>query len=373
MNLKIVVDENIPQAQRMFADLGEVIAVPGRTMSPADISGADVLLVRSVTAVNAQLLGESQLKFVGSATIGTDHVDTQWLASQGIPFASAPGCNADAVVDYDLCCLSQLLQQTGEHLLDKTVAVVGVGNVGSRLVARLEAMGVKVLKNDPLRAEREEGFISLTQALTQADIVCLHTPLTKEGLAPSYHLIGRAQLDLLKPGAILLNAGRGPVIAGEELKAFLQQRRDVRAVLDVWEHEPSVDLELAALVSIATPHIAGYSLEGKLRGSFMLKQAMAKQLGFTLKQQLEDFLPSPAIKGVDIDVDCDVLSLMSLQYDPYADDRRLRATLGLETQPEAFDRLRKQYPVRREFSALSVRVNQGAARKDLSAAGFNLI
>jgi len=354
-DLKIVADENIPAVEQMFARFGDITRVDGRSLDPEQLVDVDVLLVRSVTQVNQQLLANSPVKFVGSATIGTDHVDKKYLSSRHIQFASAPGCNADAVVEYDLSCIMQLLQQSNESLADKVVAIVGVGNVGSRLARRLQAVGVKqLILNDPPRAQHESGFSDLNSVLETADIIALHTPLIKGGPWPTEHLLGSAELAMLKPGAILLNAGRGPAIKGTDLLEFLHNRDDVRTVLDVWEHEPAVDSALAAMVNIATPHIAGYSLEGKLRGTYMLKQALTSFLQLEGDESLQDFLPDPAISSVQLTDQADALAVINLLYDPYRDDRALRATLQSPNQQREFDLLRKNYPIRREFCSLSI-------------------
>ncbi|EPJ47611.1 MAG: erythronate-4-phosphate dehydrogenase [Osedax symbiont Rs1] len=354
--LSIVADENIPGIAAMFARFGAIQQVDGRSLTPEGLQGVDVLLVRSVTKVTRQLLVQSSVKFVGSATIGTDHIDTQYLAANNIAFSSAPGCNADAVVEYDLCCITQLLDLSNRQLKDLTVAIVGVGNVGRRVADRLTRVGVKkILLNDPPRAKFEQGFVSLEECLSSADIILLHTPLLTTGPWPTKHLLNKSNLKLLKKDAILLNAGRGPVIKGADLCHFLVTRSDIKVVLDVWEAEPVVDHALANLVAIATPHIAGYSLEGKLRGTYMLKVALAKWLGLEVTESLNEYLPKPAIESVEIAESADPLSIMRLLYDPLIDDRALRATLGLDNQAEAFDLLRKNYPIRREFNALTIK------------------
>ncbi len=354
--LSIVADENIPGIAAMFATFGAIQQVDGRSLIPEDLQGVDVLLVRSVTQVTQQLLAQSQVKFVGSATIGTDHIDTQYLAANNIAFSSAPGCNADAVVEYDLCCLTQLLDLSNRQLKDQTVAIIGVGNVGRRVADRLTRVGVKkILLNDPPRAKLEQGFVSLEECLSSADIVLLHTPLLSTGLWPTKHLLNKSNLKLLKKDAILLNAGRGPVIKATDLCQFLATRSDIKVVLDVWETEPVVDQALANLVAIATPHIAGYSLEGKIRGTYMLKIALAKWLGLETTEAFNKYLPKPAIESIEIAESADPLSIMRLIYDPFIDDRALRATLGFDSQAGAFDVLRKNYPIRREFNALSIK------------------
>lgn len=374
-NLKIVADENIPGLAAMFS--GDVVLkqVAGRQMSASDVADADLLLVRSITQVDAALLDTAKhLKMVGTATIGTDHLDKDYLTGRSIPFFNAPGCNADAVVEYDLAVLFNLFEERGESLVDKTVGVVGVGNVGGRLCRRLEALGMKVLKNDPPRqAAGESGFIALDEVFAQADVICLHTPLVKTGQWPSYHLVGDAELERLKLGAVLLNAGRGPVIDNQALLGFLQQRTDVTAILDVWEHEPQVDATLAARVHIATPHIAGYSLDGKLRGTHMLRQAAATVLDAPQPPDLSEFLPVAAVNAVTVSDDITISALINMVYDPLYDDRRMRKTLTCDDQPVRFDLLRKQYPVRREFASLRVSgLRDQALREQLRAIGFSI-
>lgn len=357
MNLNIVADENMPLVEEIFSEFGSVKRVAGRNMSPADVCDADLLLVRSVTQVNELLLEKASPKFVGTATIGTDHIDTGYLQQQGIAFSSAPGCNADAVVEYVLSAIFHLAQTQGFDPAERTWGIIGVGNVGGRLQKRLRGLEYNVLINDPPREARgDDGFVTLDQLLSDADVVCMHTPLTREGAHPSYHLLAEPELKRLKPDTILLNAGRGPVINNADLLTLKKLRDDLTLILDVWEHEPVVDPELAAVTEIATPHIAGYSHDGKIRGTFMLYEACCQALGIQQTKTLDDFLPEPAIKQVMVNGDVTALDLIRLRYDPYRDDRALRRTLDEEAQTRAlsFDRLRKQYPQRREFSSLQV-------------------
>lgn len=355
--LTILADENIPALAPLFERFGVLRTCAGRTMSRADLEGVDVLLVRSVTRVDRDLLEGSPVRFVGTATIGTDHVDQAWLQEQGIDFSSAPGCNADSVVEY---VLSSLLLQAAEQsfdLFDKVVGVVGVGNVGDRLQQRLQAMGIKVLLCDPPRQEIEQGrFVSLERVLAEADILALHTPLIRGGGWPTYHLLNQHNLPLLKTGAILLNAGRGPVVDNAALLQVSRKRPDLTLILDVWEHEPAVNSELAERCTIATPHIAGYSLDGKIRGTWMLYRALCEHLGRNVDVALGAVLPQASVCRLELVDSTDLLTPARLIYDPYRDDRALRRTLTLPDTEQrlAFDRLRREYPERREFGTLQV-------------------
>ena len=364
--LKIVADENMPAVEAMFSGVAEVHRCAGRALSDDQLADADVLLVRSVTQVNKELLSQARsLKMVGTATIGVDHIDQAYLAAKNIPFFSAPGCNADSVVDYVLTALFALLNHQAKDIREQNVGIVGVGNVGGRLAARLRAMGVNVLCNDPPKQQQGGvGFVNLEYLVQQADIICLHTPLTRKGDWPSYHLLDEQVLRNLKPGAILLNAGRGPVIDNQALLSVKRERPDLHLVLDVWEHEPEVNDQLASLVDIATPHIAGYSLEGKLRGTYMLRQQLSKLFALPDPKPLEAYLPAPAIFNIEISDQMSPYQIMRIVYDIYQDDRAMRKTLSGPDQPILFDTLRKNYPVRREFSSLQVTLVSGASDAD---------
>lgn len=364
----IVADENIPLLEPFFADFGELRRVHGRHLQAADVKEADVLLVRSITPVNEALLAGSRVRFVASATIGTDHVDLPYLHQQGICFANAPGCNADSVADYVISALYNLCSIHQQSLRDKTLGIVGVGNVGSRVQQRLQQLGVNILCCDPPREEIEgplEGFTDLDTLVANADVICLHTPLTKTGSHPSYHLFDQKRLATLASGHWLINAGRGGVIDNQGLKQVLQRDGlQLEVVLDVWENEPTIDPDLFKLVRWGTPHIAGYSLEGRCRGTEMIYQAFCRYLGMAASTTLDALLPSPAIRRVVVDnVDQHLPTrLVNLVYDLRDDHYRLQQTLAQSEKQRglAFDRLRRKYPPRRQLATLEVAVDQGA-------------
>ncbi|MGB0733654.1 MAG: 4-phosphoerythronate dehydrogenase, partial [Pontibacterium sp.] len=302
--MKIIADENMPFVRELFSSMGHIQMRPGREICAADVADADILLVRSVTTVDESLLSKSQLKFVGTATIGTDHIDKDYLDSIGIPFSNAAGCNADAVVDYVLASIFSLAQESQFNPFDKVWGIVGVGNVGGRLADRLAAAGVKVLLNDPPRAEADVTFqaqaVELDDLLANADIICCHTPLVKGGDHPTRHLLSAKNLGLLKQGAVLVNAGRGDVIDNQALLDLTLKRADVCLILDVWEGEPAPLEALAKKAFIATPHIAGYSLDGKARGTFMLYQACCQALGLSCEYDMAALLLEPNISEVEL-------------------------------------------------------------------------
>jgi len=380
----IVADENIPLLESFFADIGEIRRVAGRRMTADDVRDADVLLVRSVTPVGPELLEGSRVRFVGTATIGTDHVDVAWLKEQGIGFSAAPGCNANSVVEYVLSVLSLHAERCG--LADGnelSVGIVGVGNVGGCLASRLQRLGFKVRLCDPPRAEAEgaEGpeFASLEEVL-KCDVISLHTPLTREGSHPTYHMLDESRLSQLDSNQLLINSGRGEVIDNQALKARLTQDNAPSVALDVWENEPGIDPELVDAVWLATPHIAGYSLEGKVRGTEMIYQALSHYLGLPVRKKAGQYLPEPPLSKLTFTATADeqkaLRTALRVCYDPRTDDVKLRLAMrgSADERAEAFDALRRDYPVRRECSSLKVQL-KGAGRSmqdSFKAVGFKL-
>lgn len=381
--MKIVADENIPLIHEVFDELGHVETFAGRSISAEQVKDADVLLVRSVTKVNERLLRGSCVKFVGTCTVGTDHIDTAYLAQQGIGFSAAPGCNANAVVDYVISTLAALSQGVEEgqgfDLFSRCVGIVGVGNVGRRLRHRLEAMGVRCICTDPLQDDSQEvqGLVHLEQLLAEADIISFHVPLTTTGEHPTYHLLNASNLLQLKQDTILINTARGPVIDNEALKGALAKRPDMTAVLDVWEYEPEVDMELLSRVVFATAHIAGYSLDGKIRGTQMIYQALCQH--FNLPETMDVMSLAPAAMPVEL-VDCELGNIDKAAfdavlhcYDVRRDDQHFRQVMTADNTNRAasFDGLRKNYPVRRELGVTGmVGVESDNLRSTLSALGF---
>ena len=364
----IVADENIPLLDAFFQGFGEIRRVPGRSIDRATVEQADVLLVRSVTNVNRALLDGSKVRFVGTCTIGTDHLDLDYFNRAGIQWSSAPGCNARGVVDYVLGSLQTLAEIEGADLNQRTYGVVGAGEVGGRLVKVLKGLGWNVLVCDPPRQIAEDGdYVSLEQIIEQCDVISLHTPLTKSGNGSTWHLLDRDRLNRLKPGAWLINASRGPVVDNAALRDVLLEREDLQAVLDVWEGEPEVDVDLADLCVLATPHIAGYSLDGKQRGTAQIYQALCAHLGQEPAIELSDLLPPPWLAEVHLNASTDpawaLATLCRSVYDPRRDDADFRRSLvgTVDEQRKAFDLLRKHYPERREIDGLKVRIHGQSA------------
>jgi len=380
--MKIIADENIPCAGQAFASLGEVTLLPGRGMQPEQVRDADMLLVRSVTVVDRTLLQHSAVRFVGSATIGFDHVDRAYLQQRGIGFATAPGCNATSAAEYVVSALLVLAERRGFELAGKSAGIIGCGNVGSRVRERLAVLGMRCVVNDPpLQAQGgHDDFVSLDEVL-RADVITVHVPYTRDGACPTHHLVDATVLRKLQPGALFINTSRGAVTDNLALDALLAERSDLSVVLDVWEGEPAINLPLLQRVDLGTPHIAGYSLDGKLRGTEMIYRAACDWYGLPGRWRAADYLPAGSVIDCtapgDMSVAATLRAAVFSTYDIRADDARLRMTLALPAgeQPAYFDRLRKEYPVRREFSTSSVLVSDaaGGAERLLRGLGFPVI
>ena len=362
--LRILADANIPHAQAAFGAYGPVRTQPGRDITRSGLADVDVLLVRSVTAVGAARLDGTPVRFVGTATAGTDHVDTRALAARGVAFASAPGSNAASVADYVVAALLAVAADRGEALTEKTIGIVGVGEVGGRLVPRARALGLRVLACDPPRVaagRSDHEYRALADVLRQSDVVTLHTPLTRadESEWPTLGLIDLAAVETMKPGAWLVNAARGRVVTAEAAAALAASRP---VVLDVWPAEPEPDPALVDAAALATPHIAGYAADAKTRGTTMIAAALAAWAGgdaWAPPEPAPLVLDAPERPAQTPEERTRWLDALARQAtDVRADDARFRAALAGtagEARAAAFAALRKTYPVRHEMTRYAVR------------------
>lgn len=366
--MKIVADQNIPFVRECFSGIGEVVTVGGRQVTPDLVRDADILLVRSITKVGADLLEGSKVRFVATATIGFEHVDRDYLESRQIGFASAPGSNANSVAEYITAALLVLARKKQWTLEGKSIGIVGVGNVGSRVEKKCRALGMQVVLNDPplQRQTADERYRPLEEVF-DCDFVTLHTPLNKQGLDATYHLADKAFFDSLKAGAVFLNTSRGKVHDETALRNAMEAKRLGAVVLDVWETEPAVNPWLLKHVDISTPHIAGYSYDGKIKGLLMIYEAACRHFGLEITHTIEDFLPEPAVAEIKLAEDdlkrTDEQILHDLVQRIYVLNRDDFNTREILLQPEGergafFDNLRKNYPVRREFQNTVVKMPQ---------------
>ncbi|MCH5242376.1 MAG: 4-phosphoerythronate dehydrogenase [Muribaculaceae bacterium] len=330
--MKIVVDSAIPFIKDRFPKEIEVLYRDGKSISADDVRDAQALIVRTRTKCDETLLGGSKVKLIATATIGKDHIDIPWCESKGIKVISSPGCNAPGVAQY----VFSSLFKTGFNLDKDTLGIIGYGNVGSIVGEWAKKMGIKTLINDPPRENKglaDISYKSLEEVLKKSDAVTLHIPFTKYGEYPTYKLIGEKELGLMKPGSILINTSRGGVVEEKFLKDSLKQR-NIKAIIDVWEKEPDIDFELLELSSISTPHIAGYSAEGKMRATRMVLEGIKDFFAMPVDLDGLECLPNSELEIS--------RSLIELSYDPRKDSEKLKEN------PSQFENLRNEYYYRRE-------------------------
>ncbi len=364
--LKVVADQNIPMAAEVFSSFGEVQLVDGRSLCAGDLLGADVLLVRSVTKVNKDLLGGTSVRFVGSATAGFEHIDREYLRGQGVAFALASGANAQSVVEYVFAVLANIDDRL-EALLsqEQTLGVVGCGNVGRKLIETARELGMRVKWFDPF-VEPSECSSELDSVLRSA-VVSLHCELTSDGLHPTHHLLNRARLKGFSRDQLLINAARGAVIDNAALLRLCEQGKSPQLVLDCWENEPRIEQQLIPFCRIATPHIAGYSTDGKWKATQMLFDAAVQQ--FHLESQSfhfperDSFLIDANLSGAEV-----IREIMSRVYDIKGDDSRFRSAAQGSMSGRWFDELRRDYPVRRELANGRVRIARGSISDNVTKA-----
>ena len=354
--MKIVADRNIPFVEACVGHLGAVELFDGRAITADKVKDADALLVRSVTQVNEALLKGSSVRFVATATIGFEHIDRAYLADQGIGFSSAPGSNANSVAEYIVAALLEIGHRKRIELDGSSIGIVGVGNVGSRVAAKCEALGMSVVQNDPpLARQTGDPRYRVIEDVCDCDFVTLHTPLTRDGQDKTFHLANAAFFDALKPGAVFMNTARGSVMETVALKSALTAGKLGAVCLDVWENEPNIDPDLLDAVDLASPHIAGYSFDGKVAGMVMIYEALCQHFDLSIEHTAGDFLPAPEVPKLSLDnrsPDQEVLKQVVTQvYAILSDDANTREILTTsESQRSAFfDALRKNYPRRREF------------------------
>ena len=368
--MQFVVDENIPFAREAFSYLGSVTLLPGRAITREAIREAHALIVRSVTKVDATLLTDTDVQFVGTATTGVEHIDREYLAARDIGFAAALGCNANAVAEYVLTALLVTAHAKGWGLSGKTLGIIGAGRIGSIVAAKAPALGLRTLLHDPplARATGEQRYLSLAETL-QADFITLHVPLTYDGPDPTFHLIGADELARMAPSSILINTARGEVVDNAALLDALTGATIGGAILDVWEREPVIDWDLLDRGTLGTPHVAGYSSDGKINGTVTVYHACCRFWGIEPAWVPPDTPAAPApgsLPHLQFDAtgkDFQTLAhdILTTLYDLSADHARMRDLLAVPEplRPQAFDRLRRDYPHRREFAASPISITGG--------------
>ncbi len=373
--MKIIIDDKIPYIRGAFEDVAEVIYLPGSKTTAEIAKNADAIVTRTRTICNEKLLAGSSVKFIATATIGYDHIDTDYCDAAGIKWTNAPGCNSKSVEQYIASALMVLAETKKLKLKDLCIGIVGVGNVGSKVAKICEIFGMKVLLNDPPR-ERAEGsdkFVSLETIKNEADIISLHVPLNIKGEDATFHMGNESFFSALKKRPVLINSCRGEVIETDAVKKALKTKQLSSFVCDCWENEPDLDLELLEMTEIATPHIAGYSKDGKAKGTLMSVLAISDFFGLGLNNWQPSGVELPTNPIIEIDGEGmneqEVFSKAILHtYDIRHDDKLLRLS------PEHFEQQRGDYPTRREFQAFTIRTQRVEEKtlEKLELLGFNV-
>jgi len=373
--MKIVIDDKIPYIRGALESFADVVYLPGNKTTPEKVKDADALITRTRTKCNKELLNGSNVKFIATATIGYDHIDTEYCKKAGIEWTNAPGCNAESVNQYIASALFTYSRKKGFNLKDKIIGIVGVGHVGSRVARLCETIGMKILLNDPPR-ERSEGttqFVSLDHIREEADIITFHVPLNIAGEDATLHMVNREFLQNLRKNPLIINSCRGEVFETAAVKEALKKEKISGFVADCWENEPDIDIDLLNLADYGTPHIAGYSRDGKANGTKMSVQAVSRFFNLGIDDWEPDNVELPPETGIELDgnqnSEYSLLAKAILStYEIENDDKKLRHS------PEKFEKLREDYPVRREFNNYTVKsrnLDNGTLEK-LNKLGFNI-
>lgn len=374
--MQIYCEDTLLYGKEFFSTWGNIHFFSGNTVTQEDVENADLLLVRSTTKVTAELLHKAKnLKFVATATSGSEHLDTTFLKQAGIPYYAAGGCNAIAVAEYVISAIVTVLSSMDKTLQELTVGIVGAGFVGSALQQKLSAIGVKTLLCDPPLQEKGDSrsLVSLEEIMT-ADIISLHVPLVDDGPHATRNMFDLQRLQQLSSHQVLINACRGEVVSNQALLEIVQHSEHPKLVLDVWDNEPNIDFRLVPHVHLATPHIAGHTVEGKARGTEMVYHAAANLLGLSGDLRLADVLPKANLPVIECDssvpFDANITALVKTVYDIGLDDQLFRATVK---DAESFRYSRKNYAIRREFAAMQVNAGKTCYSEAIYELGFSAI
>ncbi len=373
--LKIVADDKIPYLEGALEDVAEVIYLPGAAITKEEIRHADALIIRTRTKCNQALLEGTQVKFIATATIGYDHIDTDYCRQAAIQWTNAPGCNSGSVMQYIASALVSVAARYEFSLEGKKLGVVGVGNVGKKVVHLAKSLGMEVLTNDPPRSEKEgdNGFLPLDTLIKESDILTFHVPLEMHGPHKTYHLVDRELLARVRPEMFIINTSRGEVINSEDLSKAMKEKRIAGAILDVWENEPRISTSLLDQTVYGTPHIAGYSRDGKANGTMMSVQALSRYFNLGKDHWHPNNVEKPAVPLINIPSaitnEEEIMKYCIWHTYQIKDD-----AAALRNNTENFEKLRGDYPVRREFNSFTINNNlkNEAVIKRLLGIGFNL-
>ncbi|MBI9033672.1 MAG: 4-phosphoerythronate dehydrogenase [Bacteroidales bacterium] len=372
--LRIIIDDKIPFIDGVLDFCAEIKCLSGKHFTPKAIENADALLIRTRTQCNAELLDNSKLSFIGSATIGYDHIDTNYCDTQQITWTNAPGCNADSVAQYITAALLHLEETHHFDLKNKTLGIIGVGNVGKKVALAAQALGMKIILNDPPRQRKEDddNFKNLDFLIEHSDIISLHIPLSHQGIDSTFHMVDAAFFNKFTQSRFFINSSRGEVVDEKELKKAINDGKVSAAVIDVWENEPNADTELLNMADIATPHIAGYSNDGKANGTAMIIHALSRHFDLGLENWYPENLPqdeNQEIQIAAIETKEIINEAVKASYNILKEDQRFRMN------PREFENIRGNYGLRREFPHYFIRLEHEneEAETILNLMGFRTV
>ena len=371
--MKIIADKNIPYLKGIVEQYGETTYLSGAEFTKEAIADADTLIVRTVTHFDQKLLENSKVKLICSATIGYDHIDTEYCDKHNIKWTNAPGCNSGSVQQYITSVLLTLADKHSLDLKEMTIGIIGVGNVGKKVANICQLLGMKVLQNDPPRATKEDShcFVSLDEIKEQADIITFHTPLNKSGEFKTYHLADELFFSSLKRKPYIINSARGAIIDTNAILKAIHSKQITAAIVDCWENEPSINLDYLNTATIATPHIAGYSADGKANATRMSLLSIAKY--WNLDSNIADLVKPNNLEKTEINLDLfgndkwsRIKGALLFTYSPMLDDKKLR------NNPDSFKELRNSYPLRRENKAFTILNIKLEEQKIFQSLGFQI-
>ena len=373
--MKIIVDDKVPYIKGVLEPFAEVIYLPGDQVTPEIAKDADVLITRTITICNRKLLEGSRIKFIATTTIGYDHIDTEYCKRAGIEWANAPGCNAGSVNQYLTSAILAWSERKHLALAGKTIGIVGVGNIGSKVAKTCEIIGMRVLLNDPPRAKKEGSgnFVSLEKIKQEADIITFHVPLNMTGEDATFHMVDEKFLQNLDKKPLLINSCRGDVFNTEAVCNAVETNKISGVILDCWENEPNISTEMLRVAELGTPHIAGYSREGKANGTEMNIRAISRFFSLGIDNWKVENIEPPEntlieIDGSRLNENSILAKAVMSTFDIEGKDKMFRKS------PHLFEGLRSDYPVRREFTAYTVKAKNIEEKTlvKLKLLGFNI-
>ncbi|MGB8491149.1 MAG: 4-phosphoerythronate dehydrogenase PdxB [Bacteroidales bacterium] len=374
--IRIIADTKIPFLKGVLEPYAKVTYLPGNEINRAAAMEADALLIRTRTRCSMELLEGTPVRYIGTATIGYDHIDTEYCEKNNIKWVSAPGCNSSSVQQYIAAALLRIAGESNFSLRGKTIGIIGIGNVGSKVMNLARTLGMRLMLNDPprQRIEKTDIFVSLDRLLGESDFITLHVPLNMDGTDKTLHMFDSEKFDRVKKGAWLINSSRGEVVDTVALKNALAEERLAGAVIDVWEKEPEIDISLMHMAFLATPHIAGYSADGKANGTSMSVRGLCEFFDIPLKDWYPGSIPQPS--EPELTIDCGgkdgeetIRRAVFHTYNIVEDDIKLRF------DPSRFEKERENYPVRREFPSYTINLKDcfSEVKTALSDLGFSVI